>query len=111
MAPDSPDGRIRFMRYSAGGPVERDRPATVAIADIREFFVAAAIAIPGDTEDFFELGYLNSLRALELVDFVEHRFAITVEADDLRLDNFRTMARIADFVRRKKTQPSTAGHS
>jgi acyl carrier protein len=72
------------------------------IADLRGFVTSAAKErTPGDDDDIFALGFLTSLRALELVTFVEHRFGLTVDAEDLNLDNFRTIAKIADFVRRK----------
>ena len=52
-------------------------------------------------EDIFALGFVNSLLALQLVSFVEKEFGVAVEDDDLDLDNFRTVDRIAAFVERK----------
>ncbi|WP_212823169.1 acyl carrier protein [Catellatospora sp. TT07R-123] len=71
-------------------------------ADLRGFVTSAARErAPADDDDIFALGYLTSLRALELVTYVERRFGLTVDAEDLSLDNFRTIARIAAFVGRK----------
>ena len=74
------------------------------IADLLSFFSSA---LPGGVQtvddDYFALGHANSLFALELVTFVERHFSITVEVTDLELDNFRTIARTAEFVRRKLT--------
>ncbi|WP_245568543.1 acyl carrier protein [Nocardia concava] len=53
-------------------------------------------------DDIFALGLVNSLRALEIVVHVESTYGITVEVDDLELDNFRSAARAADFVTRKR---------
>jgi acyl carrier protein len=37
---------------------------------------------------------------------VEHEFGITIENEDLELDNFRTINAIADLVERKIAAPS-----
>lgn len=55
-----------------------------------------------DDQDFFALNFVNSLFALQLINFVEHEFHITVEDDDLELDNFRSINAIIDLVARKK---------
>lgn len=52
-------------------------------------------------EDIFALGFVNSLFAMQLVIFVEQKFAITVENEDLELDNFRTINALTNFVERK----------
>lgn len=55
-----------------------------------------------DDEDMFASGYVNSLFAMQLVQFVEGTFGITVESDDLEIDNFRTVDAIAALVERKQ---------
>jgi acyl carrier protein len=52
-------------------------------------------------EDIFAAGYVNSLFALQLVAFLEKTFSIRVEDEDLELANFRSLAAIDTFVRRK----------
>lgn len=52
-------------------------------------------------EDMFASGLANSLFAMQLVDFVEREFGIEIESDDLEIDNFRTIARVAALVDRK----------
>ncbi len=54
-----------------------------------------------DDEDIFELGFVNSLFAMQLVMFVERDFGISVEDADLNLDNFRSVDAMADLIRRK----------
>ena len=56
-----------------------------------------------DDEDIFALGFVNSLLAMQLVGFVEKEFGITVEDDDLDLDNFRTIDNIDALIERKQT--------
>lgn len=62
-----------------------------------------------DDQDMFETGYVNSMFALQLVQFVEGEFGVTVDSDDLELDNFRTVSAIAAFVERKRASSAVAG--
>lgn len=54
-----------------------------------------------DNEDIFATGYVNSMFAMQLVQFVEGEFGIAVESEDLELDNFRTVDAISALVERK----------
>jgi methoxymalonate biosynthesis acyl carrier protein len=51
-----------------------------------------------DDEDMFALGYVNSLFAMQLVAFVEREFSLQFGADDLRLENFRTVGRLVHLI-------------
>ena len=51
-----------------------------------------------DDQDIFATGFANSLFALQLVMFVEKEFGITVEDDDLQLENFNSVTAITRFV-------------
>ncbi len=53
-------------------------------------------------EDIFALGFVNSLLAMQLVNFVEKEFGVTIEDEDLDLDNFRTLHAIDALVERKR---------
>ncbi|MEV6278230.1 acyl carrier protein [Nocardia sp. NPDC051832] len=68
---------------------------------LRDFSVITGAQF-GPDDDYFALGLVNSLRALELVAYLERTFGFEVEIDDLDLDNFRTVHRAADFVTRKR---------
>ena len=52
-------------------------------------------------EDIFALGFVNSLLAIQLVGFIEKEFNVTVDDEDLDLDNFRSIDKINDLVERK----------
>ena len=52
-------------------------------------------------QDIFALGLVNSLFAMQLVNFVEREFGITVENEDLEIANFNTIDAIANLVQRK----------
>lgn len=68
-------------------------------AFIKQSFKDYAI---GDDEDIFSAGFVNSLFAMQLVRFVEGEFQITVENEDLDVDNFRTINSIGRLVDRKR---------
>jgi methoxymalonate biosynthesis acyl carrier protein len=55
-----------------------------------------------DGEDIFATGFVNSMFAMQLVNFVEQTFGIAVESDDLEIDNFRSIDAIAALVERKQ---------
>jgi acyl carrier protein len=60
----------------------------------------------GDDQDFFALGFVNSLMAMQLIQFLEKEFGISVEDEDLDFDNFRSIDRIDDFLDRKTAASS-----
>jgi methoxymalonate biosynthesis acyl carrier protein len=80
------------------------KPAIHAFVD--RFFGDTTLA---DDDDMFATGYVNSMFAMQLVQFVEGEFGITVDSDDLDLDNFRTVTAIATFVERKKAAAAVSG--
>jgi acyl carrier protein len=55
----------------------------------------------GDNEDMFSLGFVNSLFAMELVMFLEKTFDMSIPNDELRIDNFRTIASMTGLVERR----------
>jgi len=55
-----------------------------------------------DGEDIFASGFVNSMFAMQLVQFVESTFGVTVESDDLEIDNFRSIDAIVALVERKQ---------
>ncbi|GAA2065270.1 phosphopantetheine-binding protein [Catenulispora yoronensis] len=65
------------------------------------------VEIP-ETEDIFQLGFVNSLFAMELVMFIEKTFGVTIPNDELRLDNFRTVKSMAELVDRRTALAETA---
>lgn len=68
---------------------------------IRDFVAAKHPRISlRDDQDIFALGFVNSLFAMELVLFVEKTFKVRVPNQELRLDNFRTVAAMSNLVDR-----------
>ncbi|QMS92034.1 acyl carrier protein [Nostoc edaphicum CCNP1411] len=52
-------------------------------------------------EDIFALGFVNSMFAMQLVLFIEQAFQITIDNEDLDLDNFRTINSMTHLIERK----------
>lgn len=61
-----------------------------------------------DEEDVFASGFVNSMFAMQLVQFVEQEFGIAVENEDLEIDNFRSVNAIAALVERKRASAPAA---
>jgi acyl carrier protein len=56
-----------------------------------------------DDEDIFALGFVNSMFAMQLVLFIEQQFQVTIDNEDLDLDNFKTIDAMTLLVERKMT--------
>ncbi|MCY8935161.1 acyl carrier protein [Bacillus atrophaeus] len=54
-----------------------------------------------DNEDIFELGFVNSLFAMQLVMFIEKEFSIRIDNQDMDMENFRSVTKIAELIERK----------
>ena len=69
-------------------------------------FVAQHLRTENDDDlRFFAAGLVNSLFAMQIVLFVEQRFGITVENEDLEMANFESVAALARLVARKSGGP------
>ncbi|KUF16617.1 acyl carrier protein [Streptomyces silvensis] len=82
--------------------------APVVTKELSEFLTANLGQELALDDDYFTLGLVNSLFAMELVTFVERQYAIEVQVDDLDLDNFRTLGRLRDFVLAKTAHRGAA---
>ena len=63
------------------------------------------LEVPSPGVDLFETGLLDSLRFVELLASLEEAFGVTVSVEEIELDDFRTTARIAEFILRKRAPP------
>lgn len=54
-----------------------------------------------ENDDIFAAGFVNSMFAMQLVLFIEKEFQVTIENEDLDLDNFRTINAIVNLLERK----------
>ncbi len=56
-----------------------------------------------DSDNIFEMGFVNSLFAMKLVSYIEQEFGIEVDNDDLEISNFSSVDKIAEFIGSKKS--------
>ncbi|ADL53614.1 acyl carrier protein [Clostridium cellulovorans] len=54
-----------------------------------------------DDENIFELGFVNSLFAMQLVMFVEKEFGLQIGNEDLDFDNFKSINSICTLIESK----------
>ncbi|MBF6175777.1 phosphopantetheine-binding protein [Nocardia blacklockiae] len=73
----------------------------ISVERCRRFYSEMAAHDVAADDDIFQLGLVNSLRALEIVTHVEQIYAVEITVEDLDLDNFRSAARLARFLRAK----------
>lgn len=78
----------------------------VGIRDDIEQFIRDNFFFEGETLDadasFLETGIIDSTGVLELVGFLEERYGIKVADEDLTPENLDSLARIEQFVERKR---------
>ena len=60
-------------------------------------------------QDLFADGVITSMFAMELVVRLEESFAVAIVGPDLKLANFRSVAAMADLVRRLRSGAPAAG--
>nr|WP_288974227.1 phosphopantetheine-binding protein [uncultured Blautia sp.] len=54
-----------------------------------------------DSDNIFETGLVNSLFAMQLVQFIETEFNISIDNADLNLENFKNVDAIVNLIERK----------
>jgi D-alanine--poly(phosphoribitol) ligase subunit 2 len=68
----------------------------------RLFVERLEVEVPAPDTDLFETGILDSLRFVELLAALEETFGMRVSVEELEIDDFRSLARIARFVAQKR---------
>jgi len=62
------------------------------------FLTSLNLEIPSPETDLFETGVLDSLGFVELVLHLEQEFGVKITLEQVELDNFRSVERIAAFL-------------
>lgn len=57
--------------------------------------------ILGNSDSLLENGIIDSVKMLELIAFLEQKYGIQVDDDDLYPENFDTLYSIQDYVNRR----------
>jgi len=60
------------------------------------------LEIPSINTDLYEMGALDSLAFVDLLLHLEQEFGIKISIEDLELYNFRSIAKIAEFIVKQK---------
>lgn len=68
---------------------------------IAEAILLAPSARPDTAQSLFDSGLIDSASFLMIVGFIEDRFAVVVDGDDLEPENFATIDAIAALVAAK----------
>ncbi len=73
---------------------------------LRQFFVEKALPLAKitsfkDDDSFIESGLLDSTGVLELLQFIEERFAFRVADDEIIPDNLDSLNKLVNYVGRK----------
>ncbi len=55
-----------------------------------------------DSDNVFELGIVNSLFAVKILNYVEREFGVEVEEEDMELENFSSVNNILGFIEYKR---------
>ena len=78
-----------------------DNGKVVETAVGRLFAERLDVEVPSPQTDLFESGILDSLRFVELLAALEETFGMRVSVEELEIDDFRSLSRIAAFVAQK----------
>lgn len=87
-----------------GGP---DAQASAIEREIQDFLATRLkTTVPADA-DLFASGLVTSMFAMELVVHLEGTYSVAIVGSDLKLDNFRTVERMAALVTRLRDLSAT----
>jgi acyl carrier protein len=75
--------------------ITRERFITEMVAWLRDRLASAGIVIGPETP-LFAPGLMDSIRVLELIAYTERAIGSVIPDSRIRMDNFRTVGRIAD---------------
>jgi len=62
------------------------------------FFEKLNVEVPSAQTDLIDTGLVDSLTFVEFLAHLEKEFGFQVSLEDLEIDNFRTVSRIARFI-------------
>lgn len=55
-----------------------------------------------DDDNIFRKGFVDSLFAVQLLDYLEQEFRISITSQDLNIENFSSVNKIINFVEEKQ---------
>jgi acyl carrier protein len=57
-----------------------------------------------DNDNIFEMGFISSLFAIELIMYIEKNFNVTLENNDLSIENFKSIDSMTQLINQKRSQ-------
>jgi acyl carrier protein len=67
------------------------------------------VELPSADANLIETGILDSMMFVDLIVLIEEEFDVVAELNDLEIENFATVARVARFVVERSPKPPPAG--
>lgn len=58
--------------------------------------------VPSNEADLFQARILDSLLLVELIMYIEEEFSVRTDLDDLEMENFISISRMAQFIASKR---------
>jgi methoxymalonate biosynthesis acyl carrier protein len=83
-------------------------PITLERQLVRLFAEKLNIEVPSVETDLIDTGLVDSLTFVEFLAQLEREFGVQVSLEDLEIDRFRTISRIAAFIRTKTARSPLA---
>ncbi len=83
---------------------ETDTKAKIRVYIVENLLLGDARGLEDDVS-LLETGILDSTGAVELVQFIESEFGVTIEDREITADNLDSVDRICTFVRHKLQAP------
>lgn len=76
-------------------------------AKIREYILQNLTKLDGevgfsDGDNIFEIGIVNSLFAMKLLNFIEREFEITIDDSDVEIVNFSSVDNMIKLIEKKR---------
>ena len=82
---------------------ETDIKAQLIKFIVDNFMLARSVDVAA-TPSFLEAGIIDSTGVLELVQFIEDTFSLSVADDEMLPDNLDSLANLARFIQKKTAQ-------
>lgn len=88
--------------------LENDTNLQLSIIDFvnRNFLMNSDAVKYSNADSFMERGIIDSTGVLELVNFIQQTFMITVNDEDLTPENLDSVNNLVSYIKRKKTTGS-----
>jgi methoxymalonate biosynthesis acyl carrier protein len=74
---------------------------------IRQFIISNLVVFEdevefSDSDNIFERGFVNSLFAMQLLNYVQKEFDLVVDDEDIDIANFSSVDNIVKLIQKKK---------